>query len=127
MWAPIVPSAETIADLRAGLPTEQLQYLEVFTKTSITNREFAAYAETLPQSDEEILSSLDQAGITHSLISGFDERSTCGETFVTNEAVAAFAGIPRTHRPRSRGVHRRAGCGGRRVVGNLRHPIIRRG
>jgi len=92
MWAPIVPSVETIIDLRAGFPVEQLQYLEIFTKTSITAEEFVAYAEVLQRSDEEILSSLDEAGIIRSLISGFDERSTCGETFVTNEAVAAFAG-----------------------------------
>ncbi|MGD0455851.1 MAG: amidohydrolase family protein [Solirubrobacteraceae bacterium] len=91
MWAPIVPSVEIIAGLQSGFPAEQLQYLEVFTHRTVTAQQFAAYAETLLQSDEQILAALDDAGITCSLISGFDERSTCGETFVTNEAVAAIA------------------------------------
>ena len=38
MWAPIVPSVEIIADLRVGFPTEKLQYLEVFTKTTVSAR-----------------------------------------------------------------------------------------
>lgn len=37
------------------------------------------------------LDSLDDAGITRSLITGFDERSTCGVTFVHNASVAAVA------------------------------------
>jgi uncharacterized protein len=91
MWAPIVPSAEIIADLQSGFPVEQLQYLEIFTHRSVTAQQFASYAETLLQSDEQILAALDDAGIMWSLISGFDERSTCGVRFVSNEAVAAIA------------------------------------
>jgi predicted TIM-barrel fold metal-dependent hydrolase len=91
MWAPIVPSAEIIDDLRAGFPGEQLQYLEVFTKRKINQEQFGAYAESLRRTDAQIISSLDDAGIVASLITGFDERSTCGETFVTNDAVAALA------------------------------------
>jgi uncharacterized protein len=92
MWAPIVPSAEIIDDLQAGFPAETLRYFEVFTKQTITAEQFAAYAGSLRRGDEEILASLDEAGIRRSLISGFDERTTCGETFVANEAVAALAG-----------------------------------
>ncbi len=90
MWAPIVPSAEIVDDLRDGFPPEQLQYLEVFTKTRVSEEEFAAYVQSRRQSDEEILESLDEAGITYSLVTGFDERSTCGVTFVHNESVAAL-------------------------------------
>ena len=41
MWAPIVPSDEIIEDLQSGFPTEQLQYLEVFTKTTVSDEQFA--------------------------------------------------------------------------------------
>lgn len=36
MWAPFVPSAEVIDDLREGFPVELLSYFEVFTKTTIS-------------------------------------------------------------------------------------------
>ncbi|BBX73048.1 amidohydrolase [Mycobacterium shinjukuense] len=91
MWAPFVPSAEIVDDLRAGFPAELLSYLEVFTKTTVTAEQFGEYAESLRRSDDEILDSLDAAGITGSLITGFDEKSTCGVTFVHNDSVAALA------------------------------------
>ncbi|MHA7652851.1 amidohydrolase family protein [Mycobacterium sp. ML4] len=91
MWAPIVPSAEIIDDLRAGFPAEQLQYLEVFTKRQVSAEQFNAYAESLRRSDDAILAELDAAGIGRALITGFDEHSTCGVTFVHNESVAALA------------------------------------
>jgi uncharacterized protein len=91
MWAPIVPSAEIIDDLRAGFPEQQLQYLEIFTKARVSAEQFAEYAETLRKTDDEILASMDEAGITQSLITGFDERTTCGVTMVANESVAAIA------------------------------------
>src|ERR1700739_327645 len=91
MWAPIVPSGEVIDDLRAGFPAEQLQYLEVFTKRTVTAQQFSDYADSLRRTDDQILDSLDAAGITLSLITGFDEKSTCGVTFVHNASVAALA------------------------------------
>jgi len=91
MWAPIVPSHEIIDDLRGGFPAEQLQYLEVFTKTSVSADQFSSYAESRRLDDDQILAALDDAGITQCLITGFDERSTCGVTFVHNESVAALA------------------------------------
>lgn len=91
MWAPFVPSAEVIDDLREGFPVELLSYFEVFTKTTISAEQFGAYAESLRRTDDQILDSLDDAGITRSLITGFDERSTCGVTFVHNASVNAVA------------------------------------
>lgn len=90
MWAPIVPSAEIVEDLCSGFPAEQLQYLEVFTKTRVSEEEFGAYIQSRRLADDEILAALDEAGVTYSLITGFDERSTCGVTFVHNESVAAL-------------------------------------
>jgi uncharacterized protein len=92
MWAPLVPSDEIIEDLRSGFPTEQLQYLEVFAKAKVSAEQFDSYAQALRRSDDRILAELDEAAITRSLITGFDERSTCGVTFVHNESVAALAG-----------------------------------
>jgi uncharacterized protein len=91
MWAPIVASAEIVEDLRTGFPAEQLQYLEVFTKTKVSEKEFGTYVQSRRLSDDGILAALDEAGITYCLITGFDERSTCGVTFVHNESVAAIA------------------------------------
>ena len=91
MWAPLVPCAEIIDDLRAGFPAEQLQYLEVFTKRTVSAEQFSDYARSLRQTDDHILASLDAAGITRSVITGFDEKSTCGITFVHNDSVAALA------------------------------------
>ena len=91
MWAPILPSRETIAHLATNVPDELLQYLAVFTKPSVTPEQYAAYAAGLAREDAEILADLDRAGIRWSLITGFDELSTCGKTLVANEIVAALA------------------------------------
>lgn len=60
-------------------------------KRRVSAADFASYARGLERTDPEILTMLDQAGVVQTMISGFDERSTCGETFVSNEAVAAVA------------------------------------
>jgi predicted TIM-barrel fold metal-dependent hydrolase len=91
MWAPVVPSREIIAHVQGNFPAEQLQYLEVFTKQRISQEQFAAYAATLARDDEAILGELAAAGIRRSLITGFDERTSCGKTFVSNDAVAAIS------------------------------------
>jgi len=91
MWAPIVPSHETIEHLASNVPDELLQYLAVFTKASVTPEQYAAYAMGLARDDAELLADLDGAGIRWSLITGFDELSTCGKTMVANETVAALA------------------------------------
>jgi hypothetical protein len=91
MWAPIVPSCEIIDDLRLGFPTGQLQYVDVFTKTSVSEEQFGDYVQGLRRTDDKILAALDDAAITRSIITGFDERSICGVTFVHNESIAALA------------------------------------
>jgi hypothetical protein len=56
-----------------------------------TPESFARLCERLASDDEAILAALDAAGIALALITGFDEASTAGATFVSNEAVAAIA------------------------------------
>jgi predicted TIM-barrel fold metal-dependent hydrolase len=91
MWAPVVPSDEIIAHTTANSPAELLPYLSVFTKQPATQERWAEYVEHLRRTDEEIIDDLDRAGIAKALITGFDEASTCGRTFVSNDAVAAIA------------------------------------
>jgi uncharacterized protein len=90
MWAPVVPSREIIQHMAADFPGEQLQYLEVFQRRRVSAEEFSAIAPSWARPDEAILADLDAAGIRRSLVSGFDEKSTCGHTFVTNESIAAL-------------------------------------
>jgi predicted TIM-barrel fold metal-dependent hydrolase len=91
MWAPIVPSREIMDHVAENLPDELLAYLRVFSKLDVTAEQYAEAAPHLVRSDEQILADLDTAGIRWSMITGFDERSSCGKTFVTNEAVTALA------------------------------------
>lgn len=93
MWAPIVPSREIMAHAATNFPEPQLGYLRVFFKQNKPSTDlFRTIAESLAADDEAILESLDEAGITKTLITGFDEASTGGTTFITNESVAAIAG-----------------------------------
>lgn len=92
LWSPVVPSREIIEHMAVNFPSEQLQYLEVFTRRRVTDEEFAGYARGLLREDSELFEELDEAGISCSLVTGFDEKSTCGRTFVSNEAVAVLSG-----------------------------------
>jgi uncharacterized protein len=91
LWSPVVPSLEIVEHMALNNPPELLQYLEVFTKQRIDEKAFEAYARSRARDDAEILAELDEAGVRLSLVTGFDEASTCGRTFVSNEAVAALA------------------------------------
>lgn len=92
MWAPIVPSREIMAHAATHFPEPQLGYLRVFFKQSNPSlEEFERLARSLAVDDDVILKSLDDAGIAMTLITGFDEASTGGTTFITNASVAAIA------------------------------------
>ena len=93
MWAPIVPSREIMAHAAEHFPVPQLGYLRVFFKQSAPSTAvFRELAQAMATDDAAILKSLDDAGIQKTLITGFDEASTGGTTFITNESVAAIAG-----------------------------------
>jgi hypothetical protein len=91
LWAPIVPSREIMQHVAQNFPEPQLGYLRVFGKRQQSLEEYRDVALALARDDDTILAMLDEAGIRLTLITGFDEASTAGKTFVTNEAVAAFA------------------------------------
>jgi len=91
MWAPIVPSREITAHIRDHFPPAMSGYLRVFFKQEPDTKVFHKMADAMAQDDDTILNGLDQAQIDRALITGFDETSTAGSAFVTNEAVAAIA------------------------------------
>lgn len=92
MWAPLVPSAEIMAHAGKNFPPEQSGYVRVFFKSEPTLETFSKMAKSLATGDENILAMLDEANIQKALITGFDEASTsAGNTFITNESVAAIA------------------------------------
>lgn len=90
MWTPVVPSHEIMAHMAEHFPEPQLGYLRVFFKQAPTKEAFRVYAQALTSDDDAILRSLDDANIRLALVTGFDEASTGGSTFVTNESVAAI-------------------------------------
>jgi len=91
MWAPIVPARDVMAYVGEHFPPPQLGYLRVFWKGAPTLETFRQAARAVTVDDEQILASLDAAHITRTLITGFDEASTGGTAFVTNDVVAAVA------------------------------------
>jgi hypothetical protein len=91
MWAPIVPSREIIAHVAENFPLPQLGYLRVFFKSEPSEEMVRSLFASAALDDEAVLARLDAAGVTRTLITGFDEASTSGKTFVSNESVAAIA------------------------------------
>ncbi len=73
-------------------PKEMLGYLRVFYKTAADAGGVSpARAATSRISEADVMAALDAAGIGRTLITGFDEHSSCGETFIPNELVAPLA------------------------------------
>ncbi|TMA32195.1 MAG: amidohydrolase [Deltaproteobacteria bacterium] len=91
MWAPIVPVPEVMRHTVDNFPDAMLGYLRVFFKIEPTQDAFRARASAIATPLEGVLAALDAAGIARTLVTGFDERASCGKTFVTNELVAALA------------------------------------
>src|SRR2546425_2662982 len=91
MWAPILPVPEVMRYTADNFPDAMLGYLRVFFKIEPTQEAFRARAGAIATPLEDVLAALDAAGIARTLITGFDERASCGKTFIANELVAALA------------------------------------
>jgi len=89
MWAPIVPMRDVMAWVGEHFPEPQLGYLRVFWKGDPSPETFRRAATAVAADDAGVMAEIDRATISHVLITGFDEASTGGTTFVTNECVAA--------------------------------------
>jgi predicted TIM-barrel fold metal-dependent hydrolase len=90
MWAPVMPTHEIMTHVAENFPAAQLGYLRVFSKREPDLEEYRTYAPRMAREDADLIADLDAAGITQALITGFDERTTSGKTFVANECVAAL-------------------------------------
>lgn len=91
MWAPIVPAREVMAHIADNFPLPQLGYLRVFWKGEPTLDTLRRAAAAMATDDPQIIAMLDEAHVTRTLITGFDEASTGGTHFVPNALVAAVA------------------------------------
>ena len=109
MWAPVLPTREVMTHVADNYPEAQLGYLKVFSKRELNLEDYQSYALRLAREDPELIADLDAAGIMRAVITGFDERTTAGKTFVENECVAAGkpgpAGSPSPHAPSIRRLH----------------------
>jgi predicted TIM-barrel fold metal-dependent hydrolase len=90
MWAPVLPVPAVLRHVAEHFPKEMLGYLRVFYKQAPTLDGVASWAMNIAISEEDVLAALDRAGISRSLVTGFDERSSVGETFIPNELVAGL-------------------------------------
>jgi predicted TIM-barrel fold metal-dependent hydrolase len=91
MWAPIVPSREIMEHVAEHFPPPQLGYLRVFQKREPSLEAWAKAARQMACDDGVIIAALDAADVRMALITGFDEASTGGTTFIKNEHIAAVS------------------------------------
>ena len=88
MWAPIWPTPEFLENAAERFPEQMLGYLRVFFKRPATIDAVAGVFGAVGMSDEVLRAELARAGIVRSLVTGFDEHSFVGKTFVSNDRVA---------------------------------------
>jgi predicted TIM-barrel fold metal-dependent hydrolase len=91
MWAPVVPTRDTMAYMRDHFPEAQLGYLRVFFKQAPRPDTFPRLADALATDDDAILAAMDAANVARVLITGLDEKRSAGTTTVSNEVIAAVA------------------------------------
>jgi len=91
MWAPIVPVPEIMRHAVEHFPDKMLGYLRVFYKQAASKDAFRRIAPAIELSEDQVIAALDAAGVTRCLITGFDEKSSCGDTFMPNALIAPLA------------------------------------
>src|SRR5437879_5301861 len=91
MWAPVLPVPEIMAHIAENFPDAMLGYLRVFWKQRPAQEALRAGAPAMARPLSEVVATLDAAGIARTLITGFDELSTAGRTFIPNALVAPIA------------------------------------
>jgi len=90
MWAPILPTPDVMRWAADNYPDRMLGYLRVFYKGTPTQETFRERARSVALGEEDVLAAIAAAGIERTLITGFDEKSHAGKTFVANELVAGL-------------------------------------
>ncbi len=116
MWAPILPIGAIHEHAVAHFPKEMLGYLRVFYKRQPTLEAFRDQARDMALSEEQMIALLDAAGIERMLITGFDEHTSVGMTWVANEPIADLASRHRERFIPFAGIDVLAGMEGVRAV-----------
>src|SRR3989442_13360419 len=91
MWAPVLPVPEIMAHIAEHFPDAMLGYLRVFWKQRPSQQALRAGAPAMARPLSDVIAALDAAGITRTLITGFDELSTAGQAFIPNTPGAPIA------------------------------------
>lgn len=91
MWAPFLPVPEIMAHMAENFPDQMLGYMRVFWKRKVTQNDMREGARSFELTEEQTLAALDAGNIALSLITGFDEKTSCGKTFIPNEIIAKLA------------------------------------
>jgi predicted TIM-barrel fold metal-dependent hydrolase len=91
MWAPVLPLPEVGRHIAESFPDQMLGYLRVFRKQRPDQEGIRQLVESVQFEEPDVLAALDEAGIARSLITGFDEGTSAGKTFIPNELVAPVA------------------------------------
>ena len=72
-------------------PKPMLGYMRVFAHSEPSMDFIRTWASGFRHAPEDVIKAMDDAGIDRALITGFDEKSTCGDTFIPNELIAPLA------------------------------------
>lgn len=91
MWAPVLPVPAMMDHMERNFPKEMLGYLRVFLKQETSLERLRERFSGMVFTEELAIQMLDQARFARSLITGFDEKSSVGTTFMANEPVAQVA------------------------------------
>jgi uncharacterized protein len=90
MWSPIIPTRGLLAFIEENFPLQMLGYLRVFHGKDVDESAIASFiggmGGGLPL--EKIIKILDMAGISQTLITGFNELTSAGRIFVPNNFIA---------------------------------------
>ncbi len=89
MWAPILPTPEMLAEGSERFPHEMLGYLRVFFKLEANPEGVERLMKRVEMPEDLVFEAIAASGITQSLVTGFDELSAVGKTFMPNDRVAA--------------------------------------
>lgn len=97
MWAPVLPEKSTLAYIKEHFPLQMLGYLRIFHHQDVDENSIAKFIDGMGGGLEldKIVKMLDHAGIEKTLITGFDELTSAGKTFVPNHFVSmAYKNYP---------------------------------
>ena len=90
-WAPLLPVPTMIRHAAEHFPEKMLGYLRVFYKAEPTAEAVKLAMGGLEVPEADVVAALGAARIERTLVTGFDEKTHAGATFMTNEIVAELA------------------------------------